>query len=141
MTAERRHNPDSMVLLGLLAVVALALTISGHVPGTVARSVPLWIGLVWSAAFAASCGIAFVGLLWRDPLTGWSLEIAGRVGISATALAYAIMMVSEATFWGTAIVLSTVAALGLASVWRIFQLARRLREIRSAVEAVRGELT
>jgi hypothetical protein len=135
MPDRRRYarTPDTILLLAACAVTSGVLTAVGQVPRTVLEIAPMWLGLIWSATFALSAAAALVGVLWREPLTGWFLELAGRVGLALTAAGYVLALVSGATQWGTALVIAIVAGIAVSSGWRVYQLVRRLDEFRTTL--------
>lgn len=134
------RTPDTICLLAALTLAGGALTISGVVPGTIQGLVGYAVGLLWQAAFSLGAVVALIGVLWRDPLTGWALELSGRIGLSVTAPAYFSVLIVYAVDQGfqAALVTSVVGAIGVASAWRAWQLTRRLEEFRASVRALRG---
>ncbi len=135
MPDRRRYarTPDTILLLSACALSAGALTVLGQAPRSVLAIAPLWLALVWSASFALAAATALVGVLWREPLAGWLLELAGRVGLALTAAGYAIALTASATQGGTALVIAIVAGIAASSGWRVYQLVRRLEEFRTAL--------
>jgi len=135
MPDRRRYGrtPDAILLLAALAVVAGVLTITGMVPKSVLDLVPYEVGVAWSGTLALSAAAALAGILWREELTGWGLEIAGRIGVCATASAYVVALWNAATVPGTALVVAIIAAVAGASGWRVWQLARRADQFRVSV--------
>lgn len=129
------RTPDTICLLAAMTLTGLALTVSGQVPNSVLDLVPHAVGLYWSAMFTLSAGVSLVGVLWRDHLTGWALELSGRIGLAGTALAYVVALVDASSHWGTAIVTGVIASIGAASVWRIWQLVRRFGQFKATVLA------
>jgi len=133
------RTPDTVSLLGVLAIAGTLLTLTGNTPGSVDEVVPYWLGLVWSAVFTLSACVALAGTLWRDALTGWTLELAGRIGLAFTAGAYVVALFNTAAHWGSSIVIAMVASLSFSSAWRVYQLTRKLDNFRTAViEQARG---
>ena len=137
MPDRRRYarTPDTILLLAACAVSAGVLTLVGQAPASILDIAPRWLALVWSAGFSLAATAALLGVLWRDPLTGWLLELAGRVGLAFTALGYVVALTSAATQWGTALIIAIVAGIAASSGWRVYQLVRRLGEFR---ESLRG---
>lgn len=143
MPDRRRYarTPDTICILAALAVVGGAVTVTGNVPASIAEQVPHWVGVLWSATFTLGAAVALVGVLWRDHLTGWVLELSGRIALAPTAVAYAAVLAGAATQWGTSIVVGIVAAIGVASGVRIYQLLRRFRKFKAVVLAQREVLS
>lgn len=143
MPDRRRYarTPDTICTLAALSLVGGAVTITGNVPASIADQVPHWVGLLWSATFALGAGVALLGVLWRDHLTGWVLELSGRIALAPTAAGYAALLAGVATHWGTAIVVSILAAIGVASGARIYQLLHRFRRFKAVVLAQREVLS
>lgn len=135
MPDRRRYarTPDTVLLLAACALTSGALTVFGQVPRSVLDIAPMWLALIWSAGFSLAAATALVGILWKDPLTGWLLELAGRVGLAFTALGYVVALTASATQVGTALVIAIVAGLSVSSGWRVYQLVRRLDEFRTSL--------
>jgi hypothetical protein len=133
---RRRYarTPDTILLLAALALTAGVLTLSAKAPGSVLELVPLWAALVWSGTLAAGAACALAGVLWRDPLWGWGLELAGRVSVACTCAAYTWALWSAATQAGTALIVAIVGGITASSIARIYQLARRWRQFVASVE-------
>lgn len=137
MPDRRRYarTPDTILLLAACAVSSGALTVLGQVPRSVLEIAPVWLALVWSAGFSLAAATALAGVMWREPLTGWLLELAGRVGLAFTALGYVVALTAAATQWGTALIIAIIAGIAASSGWRVYQLVHRLAEFR---ESLRG---
>lgn len=135
MPDRRRYarTPDTILLLAACATSAGALTAVGQVPRSVLEIAPMWLALIWSGGFALAAAAALAGVLWRDPLTGWLLELAGRVGLAFTATGYVVALAAAATGWGTGLIIAIIAGIAVASGWRVYQLVRRLDEFRLAL--------
>lgn len=135
MPDRRRYarTPDTILLLSTCAVAGVALTIARQVPSSVLDIAPMWLALVWSAGFSLSSAVALAGVLWRDALTGWLLELTGRVGLSLAAAGYVVALTAAATRWGTGMVIAMIAGIAFASGWRVYQLVRRLDEFRTSL--------
>lgn len=135
MPDRRRYarTPDTILLLAACALAGGALTIAGQVPASVLDIAPMWLALVWSAGFSLSAAVALAGVLWRDALTGWLLELAGRVGLALAATGYVVALTAAATRWGTGLVIAIIAGIAFASGWRVYQLVRRLDEFRTSL--------
>lgn len=135
MPDRRRYarTPDTILLLTACALTSGLLTVLGQVPASVRELAPMWLALVWSGTFALSAATALAGVLWRDALTGWFLELAGRVGLTLTAAGYVLALTAAATQWGTALVVAIVGGISLSSGWRVYQLVRRLDEFRTTL--------
>lgn len=133
----RGHNPDTITWFTIMCVVSAVLTVAGETPGSVQELVPFWLGMVWSAWFSVSCGLVVAGVLCRDHLLGWRLEVSGRVGAVFTAAAYTVALADAMQWWGTALVLSMIAGIGVSSAWRLFDLGRHFAEFKTWVGAVR----
>lgn len=139
MPDRRRYGrtPDTVCLLAALAFVGAVLTITRQVPRSVEDLVPTWAGILWSAVFTVSAALALAGVLWRDHLTGWVLELSGRIGLACTATGYVLALIGSATQWGTAFVVAIVAAIAAGSVGRVVQLLRRLNNFQATILAQR----
>lgn len=140
MPDRRRYGrtPDTICLLASLALAGTALTLAGQVPGSVRDLVPMPVALLWSATFALGAAVTLAGVLWRDPLTGWTLEISGRIALSGTSLAYTLALLESSTQWGSAIVIVVIFSIGVSSAWRVYQLVRRLDRFMSDIRLYRS---
>lgn len=140
MPDRRRYarTPDTILILAACALVGGFLTATGHVPVSVLALVSPGWGLAWSALFTISATASLVGVFWRDALTGWTLELGGRLGLTFTAAGYVVSLTFSMTKPGTALVIGIVAGISLASGWRVYQLTRRLVAFQASL-ARRGE--
>lgn len=129
MPERRRYErtPDTLAVLAALAAAGTVITVAGNVPASVAAIAPTWVGLLWSGTFAAAAGVALLGVLLRDPVMGWSIELVGRAALCVTALAYVWVLASAARTLGPAIVVALLAAIGTSSGVRVWQITARLR--------------
>lgn len=135
MPDRRRYSrtPDTILILGACALVGGFLTVTGHVPASVLALVSPGWGLAWSALFTISATSSLLGVMWRDALTGWTLELAGRLGLACTSAGYVVSLSTAMTTPGTALVIGIVAGISLASGWRVYQLTRRLAGFRASL--------
>lgn len=135
---ERRRyerTPDTLVMMATIAVVGGVLTLLGEAPSSVNEVSPDWAALIWSSTFSAAAAVTLVGVLYRDPMTGWLLEIVGRSGLTLGALGYVAALAETSSgprsFWAIAF----VGGIGLSSAWRVRQLRIRLATLRAALKA------
>lgn len=128
MPERRRYErgPDTLLLMLACTVTAASQTASGQVPPTILQIAPLWLALVWSAAFAASGALVLVGVLWHEPILGRVLEFVGRLGLSGTSLGYAAALMKAADGFGSALVVGILAGIAVACIWRAVQLRKYL---------------
>ncbi|MGB2557723.1 hypothetical protein [Cellulosimicrobium cellulans] len=129
------RTPDTICLLTVLALSGAVLTLTGKVPQSVAHLVGAPFSLFWSATFTLAAAVSLVGVLWRDHLTGWSIEFSGRIALACTCLAYTVALVGSAKNWGAGIVIGVIFAVGVSSVWRVYQLVRRFDQFKADVLA------
>jgi len=122
-------------MLAVLTLVGAVLTVAGEVPKSVAELVPFPLGILWSATFTLAAGVSLAGVLWRDHLSGWAIELSGRIALSCTCLAYTVALVGAATVWGSAIVIGVIFAIGCSSLWRVIQLVVRFDQFKATVLA------
>ena len=130
------RTPDTLLLLSTCALSAGVLTATGQVPLSILKVAPAWVGLVWSGALALAAATALIGVLYREPLMGWVLELAGRLGLLVGCLGYAVALVGTATAWGSSLIIAIITGIGVSSGWRAWQISRRLESLRSML---RGE--
>lgn len=132
MSPDRRRyarTPDTIALLTLAAAAGLVQILTGTYPGTVLRLVDdTWAG-VWAWSLLVSAALALLGVLIRDDLDGWVLELSGRVGITLTTTGYTLALVTQTDDpLRSALVIAFTAAVAVSSGWRTWQLGRRLRQ-------------
>ena len=141
MPERRRYErtPDTVMVLGACAVTATALTVSGFVPGSVLAVAPYWLGLAWSGGLAFAASVALAGVLWREATTGWLLELAGRAGLTLTAAGYVYALLRSVTATGSALIIMLVSAIAVSSGVRVWQVYRRLTQVREAIRGVSDE--
>lgn len=130
------RTPDTIALLGALAVLAGAAALAGNPPGTIVEEVPLVLARVWALSLSVSCAVALAGVLHRDELVGWGFELGGRIGVCLTLGGYGLIAAANAGR-GSAIAIGMVLAFGTSSGVRVWQLLRRLDEFRASLVAVR----
>jgi len=130
MPERRRYErtPDTIAILGGLAVAGGIITAAGVVPPSVDALAPTWVGLMWSATFTTAAAVSLAGVLLRDAVMGWSLELVGRIPLCVTACTYVWVLASTATGLGPAVTVGLLAAVGVSSGVRAWQLTRRLRD-------------
>lgn len=132
MSPDRRRyarTPDTLALLAIAATAGLVQIVTGAYPGTVLRLVPeVWAG-VWAWSLLVSALLALIGVVVRDDLDGWVLELSGRIGVTFTAGAYTFALLTQANEpLRSALVIGFTAALAVSSGWRTWQLVRRIRQ-------------
>lgn len=136
------RQPDAVCILAAMAVAGGMLTATGYIPDSVASVVPEWLGYLWGAALAASSAVALAGVLWRDAVVSWQLELTGRPGVAGTCLAYAVAVAAGmGSNWGALLAVVVFGAIGVGSLWRCFRLMRRFREVRAVILAERDRLS
>jgi len=133
MPDRRRYErtPDTIAMLTITALAAIVLTVAGRAPGTVLDLVPRPVALAWSAALAVAALTALAGVLHRQDVRGWVLELGGRIGLTATLAAYTLAIGASASL-GSLVVAGFVAAAAASSAVRTVQLWRRLHQWRAA---------
>lgn len=137
MPERRRYErtPDTIVMLVAVAVTGTVLTLMGEVPRSIFETTPRWAGIVWSVAFSAAALITLAGVLYREPMTGWLLELVGRAGLAIGALGYVAALAEFATSLRSGWMIAFVGGVGVASGWRVVQLTRRVIALRAALKA------
>jgi len=140
MPERRRYErtPDTLLILTSCAVTGAVLTAMGEVPKSIAAIAPMWVALLWSAAFSAAAATALVGTLHREPLVGWLLELAGRTGLALGSFGYVVALLGAASAVGSALLISIVAGIGVSSSWRAWQIIKRLEALRETLQAARS---
>jgi len=132
------RNPDTLCILSAMALAGVVMTVVGFVPETVADVVPTWLGYMWSISLSGASTASIVGILWRDPLTGWPLELSGRWGVMCTTLGYAVALAAGvASNWGAVLAVLVFGSIGVASLIRCVRLVWHFRDFQAVVLAQR----
>lgn len=121
------RTPDTVALLVAQVAAAGIMTVTRQAPGSVESVAPGWEAAAWAAAFGAAAVLTLFGVLWREPITGWLLELVGRLGLAAAMAGYAVALIDAARTWGASLAILIMSAIVAASVVRVVQLAKRLR--------------
>jgi hypothetical protein len=133
------RTPDTVCLLAGMAVVGTILTAVGFLPPSVQALAPPWVAAFWGAVLASSSALALAGVLWRDPLWGWALELAGRPGVACSCAGYAAALaMTMGTNYGAALAVVVFGSIAVSSGLRIYQLTRRIQQFLDAIAAQRG---
>ena len=130
---QNGQKADTVVLLGFVGLMAALMASMGYTPVGMEDWVSRTVAPVWAIALAISCTITLVGALWRDELTGWPIELAGRPGIAATCGGYAWGMAANADSPTIYLFVVMFAGLAGASAFRAFKLARRIKRFQDAI--------
>lgn len=132
---DRRYSrtPDTVAMLVACTVSGVLLAVTRTVPTSVEGIVPWWIGLIWSLLFAGSALVSLVGLLHRDQITAWVLEVTGRWVLAGTAAVYCLALATTATSLGSAAIVALAAAVAAGSAGRAWQVWRRLDQFKAAL--------
>jgi len=135
---RQARNPDTLSVLSGMAFAGAVMTAVGFVPETVADVVPRWLGYIWSISLSCASIVSLAGILWRDQLTGWQLELAGRWGVMCTTLGYTLALVSTMTSkWGAMLAVVVFGSLAVASLIRCFHLIFHFQDFQAVVLAQR----
>jgi hypothetical protein len=118
------------VLSGLAGLIAPTSTSSA-----LARLLPTWVVIAWSAGLVIGGAVAIAGVLMRG-LTALLVERIGLVGLAGFSVLYSAVIVAEVGIRATFTALFVVAFAG-ACVGRFWQISQDLR--RADVEANRPE--
>lgn len=136
---DRRYSrtPDTLAVLTACALAGLLLAVTRTVPGSVDDLVPRWVGLAWAVIFSASATASLVGLLHRDQITGWFLEVFGRIVLAGAAAVYCLALTAVATSWNSTVIICLTGAIAFSSAYRARQVLRRLHEVKDALRKAR----
>lgn len=137
MAIRRRldRTPDTVTVLALTTLSGASVLLTRTPPAAMDALAPTWLGLAWGLAMTASSACALVGAFWPEELTGWGLELAGRITLAVTLGLYGVAIALYITSPGAAISLGLAVAFAASSGWRAFLLARRLRAWRVFLRA------
>lgn len=147
MPHRRRYarTPDTILLLSALTASAAVVAVTGLVPPAVHVLVTPAVSTAWACVLAISAATALLGVLWRDPVTGWALEIAGRVGLTAAMTAYAVALIDQAADPSTPaptvvdlVYLAVIVGIATSSAWRCRQLWHQWSEYRHTLDHTGG---
>lgn len=121
------RNPDTVVVMAACMLAGLVQLVSGEYPGTVLALVsePWAMGWAWSLVISAA--LCLLGVMVKDDLDGWVLQLSGRLGLAPTAAGYAFAIWSASgSRVSSALVLAFSGGVAIASgVW-VWMLTRRL---------------
>lgn len=127
---ERRkydRNPDTLLVLSVGTAVLTIVVLAQSPPGSLLEAWgPPW-AMVWSVVTALAFLTALVGVLLRDPLMGWATELGARIVLASSLGVYCAVLLHAIEEPGSLIVAGLVLAIAASSLWRVVQLAGRLR--------------
>lgn len=144
MPDRRRYarSPDTLAILSLAVLAGLVQILSHSYPGSVLAMVSTTWASVWAWSLVGTAGLCIAGILIRDDLDGWVLELSGRIGLSLTMAAYTFALwAGSSDRLGAALVLGFTAGIAASSAWRVWQLTRRLGQWRSALHRTKGRIS
>lgn len=145
MSPDRRRyvrSPDTIAILSLSLLAGAVQIVSQSYPGSVLGMVSATWAATWAWSLVGTAGLCIAGILVRDDLDGWVIEVSGRIGLTLTMSAYTVALwVGTEDRLGAALVLAFTAGIALSSAWRVWQLLRRLGQWRSALHRTRGPAT
>lgn len=148
MPHRRRYarTPDTILLLSSLTASGAVVAVTHLAPPAVYALVTPAVSTAWACVLAISAATALLGVLWSDPVTGWALEIAGRVGLTAAMTAYAVALIDHAADARTPpptvidlVYLAIVVGIAASSAWRCRQLWHQWTEYRHALDRTGGD--
>lgn len=137
MAIRRRldRTPDTITVLALTTLSGISVLLTRTPPAAIEALVPGWVGLAWGLGMTAASACALLGVVWSEELTGWGLELAGRITLAVMLGLYAVAIALYTTSPGAVVALGLTVAFAASSAWRAFLLARRLRAWRQFLRA------
>lgn len=132
---ERKYarQPDTLLMLGGLALSGIILTATAELPASISEVVPTWLGTVWSIVLSFAALASLLGLYLKDTLNGLLTIVVGRTVLSGALFAYTLALVTAATSWGSAIVILLVASIATSCALAARKAAKQIRQIAELV--------
>lgn len=130
-TQRYSRHPDTIVILGLCAVIGALQVLTAEIPASVLALVPFGVGVFWAVAFALAAGAVVLGAFWRDPVEGWLIELVARIVLFTTAGSYTYALGSAITRPGSLLIVGFMAGVTISSLARVVQITRRVRQYRA----------
>lgn len=134
-----RWNPDSVLLLALMAVTGFGSLLAGVEPESVTTLVPRWMAVAWGLTLATGAALTLLGVLWRTETTGLLLEVAGRIALAPTTLAYVVALVAVGAATRGTLLIGILVGIVTASVWRLWQIRRTFKQAHRDLANLRRE--
>lgn len=126
------RSPHSVSLAVALVVVALY----GLLFSTPSVSIDSGLTVLQRGLFAActviGAGLTLAGIYWRSLPRGLMIERAGQVLLATGAATYVVVLCTVSTFDRSGLVTTVACGIGIGSAWRIGQIGRDLRLLRTA---------
>lgn len=123
------RTPDTICLLAALAVTGATTAVTGVAPIPISQLSTGTGARIWSIALALSSLLALLGVLYRDPLTGWRVELYGRAGLAMVSLGYVFALLDDADSLEVVAAMGLVGAIAIASIWQCIRILVVLRQL------------
>lgn len=135
---EPKRNPYEVWLLAALFLSAL-LSLIGATPesNAMVRALPRFSLLLWYIQVFTGTAVALIGIYWKQPTLGRTIQIAGHLWVGSGAFIYACVLFYYNGPPATMNVL-IVASVTLAALIKVFQLRRQIRQILQKVKEQNG---
>jgi len=121
------RNPDTLVVLSVCATIVGAMVVLASPPGSLVEAWGQTWAMVWCVITGSAFIIALAGVLWRDAVVGWAIELSGRVALATGLAVYFGVLTASLTNSGSALVAGLVLAIAASSGWRARDLFKRVR--------------
>lgn len=131
---DKYKNPFEVWVLAALCLSSV-LFLLGITPqdNSVAAVLPRWSTLLWAFLLATGTFTALVGMFWKQPAVGRTIQMAGHLWTATGALIYSSVLLY---YIGAPAVMSglTVGSIVIAAVFRVRQLRKQIKQILNKIE-------
>lgn len=126
---EPERNPYELWLLGALFLSAMLFLFGfAPTPSSLQKSLPYSSIFVWNMQVATGTAAVLIGIFWKQPAVGMTIQIAGHLWTATGALIYACVLFyyngAQATMAGL-----IVGGIAIAAVTKSLQLRRQIRQV------------
>lgn len=130
---DKYRNPFEMWVLIALCLSS-ALFLFGLTPqdNSVRQILPYWTTILWAFLLASGTFTALIGMFWKQPAVGRTIQIAGHLWTGTGALIYSAVLLY---YIGSPAIMSglTVGSIALAAVFRARQLRKQIKHILNTI--------
>lgn len=135
---EPKRNPYELWLLAALFLSAL-LSIIGATPesNAMVAALPRFSVLLWYIQVFTGTAVALIGIFWKQPTVGRTIQVAGHLWVGSGAFIYACVLFYYNGLPATMNVL-IVASVTVAAIVKVVQLRRQIKQILQKVKEQNG---
>lgn len=135
---NKERNPYEVWLLAALFVSALVALISDAAePASIEASLPTISRIIWYLQVAMGTAAVLIGMVWRQPITARTIQIAGHMWTGSGALIYGCVLFYYNGLVATTAGLMTISV-ALAATVKAYQLRKQVKTILRSVREQNG---